>query len=227
MATFSDRLEGALAERGVSARVTVTDNRVRMLSARRVSDEVHVRVAHHLAQLGDDACDAVLGWVIGHEGASQEVRRLLAEVGAPPRSEDASPRPVRIQPRGTYHDLGAIAAAERERYFPELGPIPVTWGARYRRRRGQRSVRLGSYDFKRHLVRIHRWLDHPGVPNWFIGFIIYHELLHAELGAQLDSAGRRGVHTPEFRRREALHHRYDEAIAWESKHLGRLLVGKL
>ncbi|TNF25599.1 MAG: hypothetical protein EP329_22805 [Deltaproteobacteria bacterium] len=226
MAKFSERVEGALAARGVSARVVLTGNRVRMLSARRVSGEVHIRVAEHLAQLGDDACEAIVGWVTGDRGAAGRVRRLLAAVGTPPGAP-STPRAVPIEPRGAHHDLAVLTAAERARYFPTLDPIPVTWGANYRRKRGQRSVRLGSYDFRRGLVRIHRWLDHPKVPAWFIGFIVFHELLHAELGARTDAAGRRGVHTPEFRRREAQHHRYAEALAWEAKHLPRLLAGRL
>ena len=225
-AKFSERLERALASRGVSARVVLTDKRVRRLSARRVAGRVQVRVAHHLAELGDEALQAVLGWVTGDRGAPRRVRVLLARASPPP-PPPTSLRPVRVQSRGAHHDLGAIAAAERARYFPLLEPLPVTWGARFARREGQRSIRLGSFDFRRRLVRIHRWLDHPAVPGWFIGFIVFHELLHAELGAETGAGRRRGVHSAEFRRREALHHRYAEALAWEAIHLPGLLAGTL
>ena len=223
---FSERLERELASRGVAARVIVTENRVRMLSARRVAGRVQVRVAHHLALLGDEALEAVAGWVAGDSGAPRRVRTLLARATLP-AAPPAAPRPVRIHTGGVHHDLAALAALEHGRYFPTLPAVPVTWGPHYPRRRGQRSLRLGSYDFRRGFVRIHGWLDDARVPGWFVGFIVFHELLHAELGAVTTPGRRRGVHTVEFRRREALHHRYAEALAWEAKHLHRLLTGRL
>lgn len=218
---FSDALVRALDSRGVAARVVLTDNRVRMLSARRVAGRVEVRVAHHLAQIGPAAVDAVAGWVAGDRAAQGKIRALLATVETP-RPAPRSARAVRLTTAGRHHDLAAIARAELARYFPDLEPVPMTWGPRPTRR-GQRSIRLGSYDFRRGLVRIHRRLDDPRVPAWFIGFVIYHELLHHVLGATEGPSGRRGVHTAEFRRREALHHRYAEALAWEAEHLNALM----
>ena len=221
---FSERVAEALAASGVSSRVVITHNRVRMLSAQRVNGEVHVRVAARLAALGDEAVAAVAGWVTGERGAPRRVRTLLARAG---RAEPAQgpPRRVVIQTAGEVHDLERIAEAERASRWPGTAPnVPVTWGARSAARRSQRSVRLGSYDFKREVVRIHRLLDTAVVPAWFIGFVVFHELLHAELGAELRGR-RRQVHTPTFRRREAEHPRYADALAWEAEHLPRLLAG--
>lgn len=218
---FSDALVSALDSRGVDARVVMTDNRVRMLSARRVAGRVEVRVAHHLAQIGSAAVDAVAGWVAGERAAQGRIRALLAAVDTP-RPAPRAARAVRLVTAGHHHDLASIARAELARYFPGLDPVPITWGPRPTRR-PQRSIRLGSYDFRRGIVRIHRRLDDPRVPAWFIGFVVYHELLHHVLGATEGPGGRRGVHTAEFRRREAEHARYGEALAWEAEHLSALM----
>ncbi|PIE65501.1 MAG: hypothetical protein CSA24_02710 [Deltaproteobacteria bacterium] len=116
-------------------------------------------------------------------------------------------------------------AGEIATYFPGLQTPPlITWGPRRRRKR-QRAIRLGSYDPRLSLIRIHRRLDDAQVPGWLVGFVIYHELLHHVLGVGLPAPGiRRPLHSAEFRRREAQHRRYAEAMAWEATVLPRLLA---
>ena len=71
-------------------------------------------------------------------------------------------------------------------------------------------------------MRIHPALDQPWVPHYVLESIVYHELLHAALPATVVD-GRRRVHTPEFRRRERLYPRLDEAKAWVRENLMRLI----
>ena len=59
-------------------------------------------------------------------------------------------------------------------------------------------------------------LDKKKVHPFFIEFIIYHEMLHADIGVR-ESKGRRTVHCREFRRREKIFKKYSEAIAWEKE----------
>jgi hypothetical protein len=55
------------------------------------------------------------------------------------------------------------------------------------------------------------------VPPYVVEFIVYHEMLHAQLGVE-EQNGRRAVHTRELRRREKLFKEYEKAIAWERSH---------
>jgi hypothetical protein len=59
-------------------------------------------------------------------------------------------------------------------------------------------------------------LDRRTVPRFFVEFIVYHEMLHADIGVETRN-GRRRVHTWEFRRRERLFREYARAISWEKK----------
>ena len=61
------------------------------------------------------------------------------------------------------------------------------------------------------------------VPRWFVRFVLFHELLHAALGAERDSAGRRLHHGPRFRAIERAHPDHERALRWERRHLGALL----
>ena len=64
------------------------------------------------------------------------------------------------------------------------------------------------------MIRINPVLDRKTVPRYFVAFIVYHEMLHASLGALLKGT-RRNVHSREFRKREKLFKDYENAMAWE------------
>lgn len=135
-------------------------------------------------------------------------------------------RAMRRTTRGNVHDLARLA---RELLEGELAadyahrPAPgVTWGDR-RRTRARRTLRLGSYDHAAHLVRIHPVLDQPGVPDFFVRAVLFHELLHGALPVERDRAGRWIHHSAEFRRRERTRPEYAAAMAFERRHLDALL----
>ncbi|MCB9736300.1 MAG: hypothetical protein H6745_27245 [Deltaproteobacteria bacterium] len=220
--TAEKRLEAACAAAGLKVSVVVTDNRVRLVSAKRADAGYELRVAAPVLELGGEAEEALVDWLAGTADGRARLRAIVSRV--PPRAP-RRPRKTRIETLGLHHDLHAIAEAERRRYFPDVPPIPITWGAARRAHRRRRSIRLGSYDVKRAVVRIHRDLDHPRVPSWFIGFVVYHELLHHVMRAP--DGGPLRHHTREFRAREAQHHLFREAIGWERAHLQLLLSGRL
>jgi hypothetical protein len=60
---------------------------------------------------------------------------------------------------------------------------------------------FGRYESSRDTVTLNRALDHPDVPERVVEYVLYHELLHKELGVQV-RAGRRQVHTRAFREAE-------------------------
>lgn len=72
------------------------------------------------------------------------------------------------------------------------------------------------------LIRIHPVLDDARVPRWFVGFVVFHELLHAVLPPRVEN-GRRKIHTPEFRRAEARHPDFGRAQRWEHDNVAILI----
>ncbi len=79
------------------------------------------------------------------------------------------------------------------------------------------SIRFGSFNSKSLTIRIHPLLDSPEVPDFFIEFIVYHELLHAIFPPTKKTGERRSIHTGQFKQRERLFARYDEAVAFERR----------
>ena len=88
-------------------------------------------------------------------------------------------------------------------------------------RGGRRHIIFGSWDFRAKLVRIHPALDAADVPEFFVTFVIYHELLHAVLDPLPTPSGRRCIHTAEFRRREKLHPDYAPSMTFEREFMAR------
>jgi hypothetical protein len=116
--------------------------------------------------------------------------------------------------------LGAMCREISHTYFGRTLDVRITWGragSPSAGRKRRRHIIFGSYNSTLKLVRIHPVLDHRDVPDYFIKFVLYHELLHAVLGETCSASGRRSVHSSEFRRREAQFPDYERAMSWEKK----------
>ncbi|MBM3988927.1 MAG: M48 family metallopeptidase [Planctomycetes bacterium] len=151
------------------------------------------------------ACAALDGWIDAH------VRALAHE----------KPAHVRLEPRGSHHDLAALAQGVIAQHFAqeELRAWPsVGWG-RKNGSRSRRTLRLGSFDPVDRVVRLHPALDSADVPMWFVRYVLFHELLHAVLDRPERSKGRRVIHGREFVARERAYPDFERALAWEREHV--------
>jgi hypothetical protein len=72
------------------------------------------------------------------------------------------------------------------------------------------------------LIRVHPVLDKDWVPRYFVEYIVYHELLH-HLIPTVRIGGVNVLHPSEFGAREREFRHYARALAWERKHIDRLL----
>ena len=203
--------------------LAITDNRHRMVTYS--NSEGVLRIRLHMMFLGapDPVLDALVRYVLEDQ---REASLLLGEfINANSHRIRASQDvvgPVRTQ--GRVHDLVDVFSQVNARYFDSnLTEVLITWGRRTRPRSKKRStIKLGSYSAIERLVRVHPALDQDWVPRYFVSYIVYHELLHHLIPSRL-VGGRMQVHPPEFVRREGEFHFYERALAWERKHINRLL----
>ncbi|MBX2799045.1 MAG: hypothetical protein KTR31_15320 [Myxococcales bacterium] len=190
--------------------VVVNDNRRNVMRWRTPPTEVSVHWA--LLEAPDDVV-AVLG------GDAEAWDRL----------QERLPRPsaATLRAAGEVHDLGALLQQERALYARlAQQPAPslaVTWG-RWPTVAPRRGLQLGSCEVNTGLVRIHPVLDHVDVPAWFVGFVLYHELLHVvHQPVRSRKGSRRAVHTAAFRAAESRHPQAARAQQWEQRHVRHLL----
>lgn len=214
------RLHQELSARIGGVDLILTDNRRRMVSVKKKKKRYRMRLHHMFVGCDGETC-AALAELAGGSGEVADPRRIIKQYIAENRDEisfDIDPED--LESRGDFHDLQTLLDKWRDWLDDEiLDDVVITWG---RYGKGQRSIRFGSFDFDRKLIRIHPALDKEWVPPFFVEFIVYHELLHA-LFPPVKKSSQRVVHTPEFRRREEQFPRYDEAIAWERKNLSRFM----
>jgi hypothetical protein len=202
--------------------LSITDNRHSMISHSTERGVLHVRIHHMFLDAPSDVLDMLVLYLTrGDRLASVRVGHFI---------EDASSRIVRHTPRssldtkGKTHDLLAIFDDVNSRYFDASVTALITWGKGGRRpARARSTIKLGSYSAAERLIRVHRALDRPWVPRYFVSFIVFHEMLHHVLPGGRSGAGRRVLHSSVFRDRERAFRYFERAIDWEKRHLGRLL----
>ncbi len=109
--------------------------------------------------------------------------------------------------QGQCFDLAEIFDRVNAAHFEgQLERPGLTWN------RMITGARMGYYDPLRDTVMLSVTLDTPATPDFVVDFVMYHELLHRQLGIHV-AGGRRYAHTSAFRDAERRFPRYAEAQA--------------
>jgi hypothetical protein len=202
-----ERLESTLRR---PIHLVLTDNHVSMIRVRTAPEGIRLRLHRIFLDAGDEIIREVARFARTRKNPGPALGEFIR--GHLPDRPEPAARPVRIQTGGRYHDLQSIFDGLNRSYFGGCLSVPITWGRGKASRRVRQRI-LGSYSSRTGTIRIHPWLDRKSVPSCVVEYVVYHEMLHAELGADVKN-GRRVVHSREFRRRERLFARWAEAEAW-------------
>jgi hypothetical protein len=117
-------------------------------------------------------------------------------------------RKVVSSARGNVYDLDRMFDRLNRKYFDgHLEKPTLTWSQRRTRRI------LGHHDAAHETVVISKTLDARDVPERFVEYILYHEMLHIKHPARLIN-GRRYYHTNAFRAEEQRFPYYRDAQEW-------------
>lgn len=110
--------------------------------------------------------------------------------------------------QGVNYDLDKMFSKLNRRYFDSSLEKPtLTWS-----QRKTRSI-LGHHDRVYETITISKSLDSAQVPDWFVEFIVYHEMLHIKHAARMIN-GRRYYHTAAFRQDERRFAKYEDSQRW-------------
>ena len=203
--------------------LSVTDNVRHMISRTHRAGILQARVHHMFLDAPGIVQEALVRYIVDNErAASQLVSEYIEANGC--RIKASRPVSTPLVTQGETHDLFPLYHAINEKYFGGSVDSLITWGRRLtaKPKAPRRSIKLGSYSATERLIRVHPVLDRPWVPRYFVGYIVYHEMLHHVI-PQSQGNGRRMLHPPVFQARERLFRDFERALAWEKAHLGRLL----
>lgn len=210
------------AHSGRHVHLRINNNSSTLLSLTRPRDGAPVRFSVHKMFLAAPAevRDALAQYITRTTPACQAILREFMNAHSDAHVEESAARkPITLRSRGQQYDLHALAREVNEQFFGGELKVNITWsrGAVEPSRGRRRHIIFGSYDRRHALIRIHPALDSADVPEYFVKFVIYHEMLHHVLDPRPQPGGRRCVHTPQFRDRERRHPDFKRCLEWESK----------
>ena len=108
-------------------------------------------------------------------------------------------------PKGEVYDLRLMFDELNVAFFGGLMAEPqLGWSVRPSR------TTLGHYDPSHHAIILSSLLDMRDAPELAVRYVMYHEMLHLR-HPTVHKAGRRCVHTPEFKAEERLFPEFTEA----------------
>lgn len=214
--TFDERGIGRFLSRacGRPVSIKVTDNLTRMISVRPspVTGGWEVRLHRIFLGAGLDVLEE-LARFIRKRCRTPLVNAFIREKG-PEIREGKQPKAQKVNARGKFFDLKAVYDKINSGYFNGKINAAITWGKRPSKKSARKKT-LGSYSFVTNTIRINLCLDRDSVPEFYVEFIVYHEMLHAFFGPS--DSKRRSYHHREFREKERGFRGYKAATEWEKK----------
>jgi hypothetical protein len=216
--TFERLITEELERQGVRlGKLKVTHNRVRLLSYRRTQSGIALRVSDRLFAVGMPLIGIISNYLNGEASGERALKAAIAQL---PSARPPSQRRFTLVHQGVFFRLDTLLKDEIEASGLDGDGVRITWGYRCSVRRGQRSIRLGSYRPDHDLIRIHRILDQSSVPEEVVRFIIFHELLHRKHGRLTTWTPH---HSSAFRSEEKKHVAYDLTQRWLDTQLPLIL----
>ncbi len=98
--------------------------------------------------------------------------------------------------QGEHHDLGELFEQLNQRYFEGALERPhIGWSTRSWRRQ------FGCYDPGPNQIVLNRRMDRPGVPQFVVEYVLFHEMLHVKHPTRRSGCSLLS-HSPEFRAEE-------------------------
>jgi len=216
--------------------LVITDNSTSMLSIKKKGTTFVIRLHRIFLSAGKEVLGEMFEFIKNKKVKTPYIRNFINQNTHLLKTKPG--RKVNIKTRGRYYDLLYIFNYLNKEYFGGNISASITWGkggARYRARKRT----LGSYNGHNNLIRINPVLDTKRVPRYFLEFVVYHEMLHADMGVAFNPAFkaerlsassrpqeveglsnggnqvRRTIHSKEFRKREIIYKHYHKAIEWE------------
>lgn len=177
-----------------------------VLTIRRREELVYVRFSDLLRRAPLEVLEGAAGLLLSRLYRRKAPRALVQQYLEYARSDRVRGRVNRMRSRrvqrvptvaqGRHHDLSNLFERLNQQYFEgKLERPHIGWSTRSWRRQ------FGCYDPGPNQIVLNRRMDRPGVPQFVVEYVLFHEMLHVKhptrrSGCSLVS------HSPEFRAEE-------------------------
>lgn len=198
---------------GHNISLAITDNTTSMVFLRKDKNTTVVRLHRIFLGAGTDVLAEIAEFIRKGKNKTPLLTAFVKQNAAGIRRKTA--RASTLRTAGKYYDLRDIFGSLNNEYFGGRLVCPLTWGAGSSKYAARKRT-LGSYNRHTNTIRINPILDRKKTPAYFVEFVMYHEMLHADMET-VTKNGKRLVHCKEFRRREKLFRHYERAMGWEKE----------
>jgi hypothetical protein len=213
---------------GKTLELALTNNHYSMISVRRKNDGYRLRLHQMFVDAEPRVVRALARYVVHNDRRASTLLGEYIEANQHIiRQQERKPRQMTLRTAGRHHDLQAIYDRLNATMFGGTLEARITWGPGAVPKEGvapkrRRSIKMGSFAVEDRLIRIHPSLDQDNVPDYFVSWIVYHEMLHGKHEVKRTN-GRRRFHTQAFLDEEKTFPDFQRACAWEKANLDRLL----
>jgi predicted metal-dependent hydrolase len=177
-----------------------------VLTIRRRDDSILVRLSDLLKRAPQDVVEGAAALILARLYRRKAPRELVQKYfdyarSTRVRSRIAQMRSHRVRrvptpAQGRHYDLSAIFEQLNQQYFAgELERPHIGWSTRSWRRQ------FGCYDPGPNQIVLNRRMDQPGIPQFVVEYVLFHEMLHVKHPTRRSGCSLLS-HSPEFRAEE-------------------------
>lgn len=134
--------------------------------------------------------------------------------------------PKQLYQQGNTYNLKRIYDNLNHEYFEGNLHLHITWFGKQLQRNRSR-ITFGLYHDPLKLIKIHRLLDSPIIPEYVLEYVIYHEMVHAKCPPYVDEKGVSQIHNKEFKEQEMQYRHFALAQKWIKDHQKNLFKDPL
>lgn len=207
---LQERLENSS---GRKLKLKINDNRSTMLSIKWEPDGTKVSLHRIFLEAPTNVMDALACHLRHRDHIIGPTVKAFIEENL--RNLDYSHQldKSKIYSQGHFYNLLRIYNALNREYFNDKLNLHITWFGKPMQKGGSR-VTFGLYYDHIRLIKVNRLLDSPSFPDYFVSYVVYHEMVHHVCPSYFDGKGQHHIHSKEFKAREVKFEHYDLAQTW-------------
>lgn len=198
---------------GHKLKLKFNDNRSTMLSVKWEPDCTKVSLHRMFLEAPKNVMESLACYLRREEKCISTSVRAFIEDNLKTLDYSHQLDPSKLYFQGHVHNLQKIYNELNKKYFRGTLKLQVTWFGKTTQRNRSRVV-FGLYHDSLRLIKINRLLDSPSFPDYFVAYVVYHEMLHHVCPAYYDGNGHHHIHSKEFKERELLFSHYNLAQQW-------------
>lgn len=212
--TFQQELE---RNAGKKLRLKFQDNRSTMLSVKWEPECTKVSLHKMFLQAPGNVMDGLACYLKGEDSRLDPAVKAYIEDNLSKLDYSHQLDLSKLETKGTVFQLKELYQDLNCEYFESRLKLHITWFGE-KRKKSRKRVTLGLFHDALRLIKINRILDNPNVPEFFIRYVIFHEMVHHTCPSYVDNEGKKHIHSREFRAAERQFKQFDSAQKWIKEH---------